>query len=53
MAMLFIAFAAAGLALVLFQPTTKNRMHRLVAQGASACLLAVGLFGGLVQIMTY
>jgi hypothetical protein len=50
--MLFIAVAAAGLALVLYQPITKNRTQRLVTQGASTALLAVGLFGGLIQIMT-
>jgi hypothetical protein len=53
MTMLFIAVAAAGLALVLFQPTTKNRTQKLIAQGASTALLAVGLFGGLIQLMSY
>lgn len=52
MASLFISFAAAGLALVIFQPVSKNRTKRLLAQGASISLLTVGLFGGLFQIMT-
>lgn len=53
MSMLFISCAAAGLALVLFQPTTKNRTKRLAAQGASVALLATGLFGGMIQILAY
>jgi hypothetical protein len=53
MPMLFISIAAAGLALVLFQPATKSRTKRLAAQGASVALLATGLFGGLITIMAY
>jgi hypothetical protein len=52
MAMLFVSFAAAGLALVLLQPTIKNRTKRLLSQGASTSLLAVGLFGGMIMIMS-
>jgi hypothetical protein len=51
MIMLFIAVAAAGLALVLYQPITKNRTHQMLAQGTSVALLAIGLFGGLIQII--
>ena len=52
MASLFVSFAAAGLALVLFQPTPRDRTRRLIAQGASTALLAVGLFGGMFMLMT-
>jgi len=51
MAILFISIAAAGLALVLLQPTQKNRTMRLVTQGASTGMLAVGLFGGVITMM--
>lgn len=52
MALMFIAVAAAGLALVLYEPTQKNRKLRFATQTASTMLLAVGLFGGLFQLMT-
>jgi hypothetical protein len=43
--------AASGLALLVLLPTYKNRMKRLLSQGAGTSMFALGLFGILFQIV--
>jgi len=47
----FALVAATGLALLVLLPTYKNRLKRVLSQGAGSGMFALGLFGLLFQII--
>ncbi|HSG35164.1 MAG TPA: hypothetical protein VLA37_11555 [Sphingomonadaceae bacterium] len=53
MTSIFVLLAAAGFAATVFAPVPKDRMKRMLSQGACTSAITVGLFGSLFQLISY